>query len=566
MHALSDTEPLAPAPSKRWLLVTLGAVFILSFPSLRYPLGRDQATQCVMASGLLHGRQLYRDLWDNRPPGIFYLYTVFVLLFGRVMWLAGVVDLLWLVAIDYFIFRFGKRYLGAPAGMLAAVLYTLLHERAGFESAAQPECFIVLFVFLADSLLMARQRRWPEARSFVAGILFGAAFWMKYNAGLFILLGMVLPFWDASGLDERPGRWRLNVPWKKWFERTAFLALGFGAAVVIPIAYFVHVGAWPALVQAQFEVLPRYGLMVLSRQQDYFVWMLTAIHWNLRGWVEASVAIALALAWRRRELSRLAPVLFAAFIGFMVTVSQLNFHSYYFETCLPFLAMIVAYAGVALFKEFQTLAGKLRERKMGLAQVLVWLVFANIIYFPLPGLAMILRRETKGLVAWVRDPKASYRHYAWPDPNEHLRGQLQVIRYLKANAGAGDQVFVWGTAPLIYFMTGKQPPNRFVSNLGLMAAWGPAAWRRELVRDLRQSLPRFIVVARHDAVYGITYTHLDSAQYLARYPGLARILRRHYREVVPGRNFIIYRRRSSRATAQAFLRGWGSLKRLEGRI
>ena len=535
------TRP-ASGSSRLWLLGTLIAVFILALPSLRYPIGRDQATYCVIGQALLKGKQLYRGLWDNKPPGIFYIYAALVSVFGRVMGLVGVVDVLWLVVIGYFIFRFTERYLGAPSGVIAAALYTLWHERGDYKSAAQPETFILLFVFIADFLLAAKKPR-PALRHFLAGILFGAAFWVKYNAGLFLLLGMFLPYLDTSLLDAKLWRVRLTVPWKTWLKRAAILAGGFAATIVAQIAYFGFVGVWPALVQAQFEVLPRYATLILERQPGYLLWALSTIRFNLRPWVEASIAIALAVAWWRREIGRLAPVLISALVGFGVTVSQVRFNSYYFETCLPFLAMICAYLPVALFKEFHIFSAKLRQHKMTLARIVLWIVFVNVVYFPMPALAFAWNQEVKGMIAWVHHPQESYQHYWWPDSVEHLGGQLQVIRYLKANARPQDQIFVWGTAPLIYYLTGKEPPNRFVTNLALISAWGPAAWRQELVRSLKHSPPRFIIVARHDAIYGISYTPLDSMQYLAEYPGLDNIVRTEYREVRPGRNFIIYRRR-----------------------
>ena len=75
------------------MIAALATVFVLAPPNLQYPIGRDQATYCVIAEGLLKSKHLYRDLWDNKPPGIFYLYVPIVKLLGRAMWLVGAVDL-----------------------------------------------------------------------------------------------------------------------------------------------------------------------------------------------------------------------------------------------------------------------------------------------------------------------------------------------------------------------------------------------------------------------------------------------------------------------------------------
>ena len=63
-----STAPVGSTRWRAWLLAALGVVLIWAIPSLRYPIGRDQATYCVVGDGLLRGQLLYRDLWDNKPP------------------------------------------------------------------------------------------------------------------------------------------------------------------------------------------------------------------------------------------------------------------------------------------------------------------------------------------------------------------------------------------------------------------------------------------------------------------------------------------------------------------
>ncbi len=147
---------LASNRARAWLYGTLGLVFLRALPNLRYLLGRDQATYCVIGQGLLHGKLLYRDLWDNKPPGIFYLYALIVKIFGPVMWSVGVVDILWLLAISCCIFYFSRRYLGNPGAALAVIFYACRHCRQGYIHAAQPEAFLMLCVFAAWFLLCER--------------------------------------------------------------------------------------------------------------------------------------------------------------------------------------------------------------------------------------------------------------------------------------------------------------------------------------------------------------------------------------------------------------------------
>ncbi|HVA00901.1 MAG TPA: glycosyltransferase family 39 protein [Terriglobia bacterium] len=543
-----SSECVSSCNSGLWMIAALLAVLFLALPNLQYPIGRDQATYCVIAQGLLQGKQLYRNLWDNKPPGIFYIYIPIVKLFGQALWSVGVVDILCVLTLSVCTFSFCRRYLGPPAAAIAAVLYAYLHNRPGYINAAQPEAFLMLFVFAAFFLL-AGQKRGTGSRNFAAGFSLALAFWTKYNALVFLPLVVFLPYLETSRLDARAPRLALNVPWKVWATRTTFLLAGFGAAVGGVLAYFQLSGAWPAMKEVQFEVLPRYGTMVIDRTPHYFLWALGQTTFNLGTWTEAGVAVGLLIAWRCREIQRTAPIFLAALAGYLATATQARFNAYSFETCLPFLAMIWAYAVVRTFQGFRKVSKNFKQRGWSAARLGVWIVFLNLLYFPLPVPAMKQMEHYQGLVKWWRNPEKSYESYWWALNLEHLRGEFQVIRYLREHDAAGDRVFIWGTAPLIYFLSGHECPSRFVSNLGLISAWAPTAWRTELMSDLRKTPPRYIVVARHDAISAVSYTTLDSQELLVQFSALAGLLQSQYAPVKSFQDFVIYTRRELPSTA-----------------
>ncbi len=121
---------------------------------------------------------------------------------------------------------------------------------------------------------------------------------------------------------------------------------------------------------------------------------------------------------------------------------------------------------------------------------------------------------------------------------------MRVISYLRVNSSPSDKVFVWGSEPLIYFLTERRFPTRFVTNLALISPWAPSAWRSELVHELVRTPPRYFIVARDDMVSSITYTCWDSERHLGAFPELAIFINDYYEpaEVLPF--FTIYRRRS----------------------
>jgi hypothetical protein len=528
--------------SRPWLFAGLAVVFLRALPNLRYPLHTDQATYCVIGQGLLHGQLLYRDLWDNKPPGIFYIYALIVKIFGPVMWCVGVVDILWLLVISVCIFYFTRRVLGTPTAVLAMVFNAVRHCQMGYINAAQPEAFLMLCVFAAWFLLWPGGH-WRAPRCLAAGLALGGAFWLKYNAVAFFPFLAILPFLDLRELGGPSSRVRLVVPGRDWLGRMLIVGAGFVLVVGGGLAYFRLAGAWSALKEVQFEVLPRYGAMAFGiTTNNFVVWALRQTQNQLGIWSEGVAALTLLIAWRRRELSALAPAALLALAGYLSVAMQIRFHHwYYYETCYPFFSIFWAYVAVKTYEGFQFLRRVLAQRGLILARSLLWVVLVGLAASLLPEEGVRVVQQYGFLRDWWRNPELSYMVYWWQLPLERLSGQLHVIDFLKEHSAPDDEVYVWATAPLISFLSQRRSPSRFVSNLALISLWGPDRWRQELASTLEKKRPRYIVVARDDAMPGITFTGLDSEQYLRVYPALAEVLHSHYRPDVDFGDFQIYR-------------------------
>lgn len=526
--------------SRCWLLAVLLFVAIRAAPNISYPMGRDQATYGVIGQGLLNGQQLYRDLWDNKPPGIYALYALVVKAFGHVPWSAGLVDILWMIVIAACIFKFTERYLGTAEAVVAVVVHAAWHCRLGYVDAGQSECFLMVAIFLA--YFLARSGRgWPLLRHFAAGLLLGGGFWLKYNAVLFFPLVAVVPYLDRSRLDLRPREIRWLVTWRVWERRMGALLAGFLLAVLAVLAYYRLAGSWPAFYEAQFKILPQYASMPAQRIPHYWAFAIASVFIRIGFWTVLATVAAVVVA-EKRGLARLLPVLAGAFTGLVCSVSQLHFAPYAFETSFPFFAMIWGYLAVAAYALLKkALHAPSRKSRIWARVAASSLVLVTILY-PVRTEARLTGDSYRDLAAWWHNPEAYYANYSGVQfASEHLAGEFAVIHYLKRSLGPGQKVYVWGTAPLIYFLTDRQPPTRFVSNHVLISPWGPPAWRQELVRDLNASRPTFIVVAQNDQVPEIALTPLDSEHFLTVYRELDSFISAHYRRLAGYPQFVLYR-------------------------
>ena len=436
------------------------------------------------------------------------------------MWSMGFVDIIWVLTISICIFYFAKRYLGAPAAAVAMVSNALWHCSWGYIHVAQCETFITLFVFMAYFILMSAQREnWRG--NLTAGLLLGAAFWMKYNAAPFFPVLVFLPYVDMSRFDEYPRRVKLVIPWRVWFQRTLVVAAGFLLMIVAVVVYFWIAGAWPALKEEHFDILPLYGSMFLQHMRNYPLFALTVYRSTLGAWTEAALGAALVIAWWRRELRIIAPIVIMAVAGFASTASQPRLSSYCFETAYPFFAMIWGYLVVKLYEGFEHLRKLLSRRNWRVAGVLLWFVAAEVVYYPLPGYAFDIAEDYKELASWMHDSYSSYENYPFQFYLEKLHDQMVIIDYLKKSGAPSGGIYVWGMAPLINFLTQRPCPSRFFYDVPLISRWAPPRWREDFIAELNQNPPRFLIVERHDEIPPLTLTYDDSEHCLKKFPALA---------------------------------------------
>src|SRR5688500_11757868 len=61
--------------------IAAGALLLRSV-SIAEPLGIDQSLWASAVRGMSRGQLLYRDVWEQRPPGIYFTYLTGFRLFG----------------------------------------------------------------------------------------------------------------------------------------------------------------------------------------------------------------------------------------------------------------------------------------------------------------------------------------------------------------------------------------------------------------------------------------------------------------------------------------------------
>ena len=229
--------------------------------------GRDQGIYSVVADGILRGLAPYRDRWDFKPPGIYFIYAAARALFGRTAMAARVVEAAALASGIGASAILSKRHLGdARPGWLAGSLAILNHVQLEFWHTGQPESFggiLLLWAIVFVGHRSASARRQHAAWA-MGGALYACAGLLKPPLGG----GMLVSAWLISRALRREG-----APTRARLLALEAIFAGALLPVLATIAWFARHGALGDAIETLFVFAPGYTRLSL---QSHSVWQLCA--------------------------------------------------------------------------------------------------------------------------------------------------------------------------------------------------------------------------------------------------------------------------------------------------
>jgi Dolichyl-phosphate-mannose-protein mannosyltransferase len=185
------------------------AAVVFGVQGLGLPLDRDEGAFATLAREILAGKLPYRDAFDHKGPGAYYVLAgVFWLARGlpvvAQVVCARLVVLLVNLLSGFVLYRLGSRWYGARAGAIAAVIW-LAFVPVFDGSRFFTETFAVLPTLLAVWLV---SKSWANARaSFGSGLALAAASLFKQTS---VLALPALWFLEGDALATLAG---FGLPW-----------------------------------------------------------------------------------------------------------------------------------------------------------------------------------------------------------------------------------------------------------------------------------------------------------------------------------------------------------------
>lgn len=520
-----------------WALLVL-VLLILAAPIVTYPLGRDQGEFAIIGMTILRGGVPYVDVWNPKPPAIFYTYATLIQLFGQTVWGLRLLDLFLFPIMAAALYDIGRRTDSPTLGLWAVLLYGVFYFTETFWTLTQNDGVAALPMALAVWSVMVlldtadNQPRRQIALAFFAGMMSATALWFKYPYLFFVIALVIGTAW------ARGWRWRDVISFS-----LGGLLIGLGG-----MGYLASVGAFGAWIES-IRVTTGYTAQGYSGGaiwQDFRVALgYRWAHWHVL-WVLLGIGILLNFGAKIQQphnnfsfLSNRTmtnqPKWRIIILWLMGTAASLLIqakgYDYHWLPMLPSIVLLAGYTATALTH--------LVEQSLGRG-VFVWGIGGFVL------LVLLGWRVWGTALPYLIGQQDQTTYAAQFIGGEFVASDsLELAATIKATVPRESTLFVWGFRPEIYYLTGTRPATRFIFQFPLVADWYPSAWRDEAVQTLWASLPPVVVVVRGDYMPWVTGVDADSNTLLQDFTELNNWLMFNYEPTDEVGSFIVWQRRTN---------------------
>lgn len=433
-----------------WLFLAI--LFLLAIGVFVRTPGFDSSVYLYIAEGLLEGELPYRDRWEHKPPLIFLINIVGLLLAN--VWGIWVVQIGFLVGTCLAAYKLLKPRFGLVATLFAATVLLVYFARLA-EGGNMPEQYALPLQLVALALFATvEESAKPCKRALMLlGVLGGTALMLRPN-----LVGV----WFAVGLH-----------WLAYRNNTArkfgWAAVG-GVAVLLAFAVWLVLAGGLAMLVAFWDAAIVYNVYYsgASLARKFAAVRVALEHFHPIVWL-------LVLAWaigvyrmltpdgdRLGPLVRLAIVLLPIDLVFS-GISGYGF-AHYHLTLIPVACVLSAFA-----------VGQLTD---AFGSRLPWL--------PTALLATMALVWTTGLQV----------HRIAPGGLRLDAHRSPLVEPIKQLSNGEDPILIWGAAALPYLAADRSAPTRYFSPLWLMRGNKREERIAEFTADLIANPPVLIVDMR----------------------------------------------------------------------
>ncbi|MDO8513541.1 MAG: glycosyltransferase family 39 protein [bacterium] len=447
---------------RKCLLVIFIIGLAMNILGLIWPIGQDEGVFLAVAKQINHGFLPYRDIFDHKPPGLYYFLSIFTNFTNSPVTIRLLFLLINLLTC-YMIYRIGRNRFSEAHGLLAAGLYLLilpLYE--GHLILTEPLMSFFLVIGLYLYLLFLETKK--NVMIFLVGASVGLAMLCKQPALInFVTILLLL------------------ITMKKWgnLKYLIFLMGGLVAVWLPWVGYYQYMhqfgGFWQQVIELNLTSYPSLDdtenvkRLALSVAQSSIVWFMT---------FGGLVGFVLAI-WKKKypSLENIA-ILTMAFIP--IPILFYRQYPHYWLQVLPFICLVaVSFYHKTRFKYFLNI-------------LIIACGFLSLLNFVYTTLAIKV-----------------------PQRNE----QLEISEKVRNGTLITDKVYSNRVFTGLYFLADRLPVSRYlyVSEIN-----ENSKAQDSIIKSIKINKPKFIVWLPKNKQYKDSYTKAIGEQISIYYRPVAR--------------------------------------------
>jgi hypothetical protein len=421
------------------LIAMLVALVLLQSNPLASYSSRDGSLFAYAGHIILEGKLLYINVWDNKPPGIYYL-NAFALWLGKdTRWGIWVVEFVFLFGAVWFGYRSMKTIWNPLAAIFATALW-LWGLNTPLNGGNFTEEYSLLFNFLAIyTFTKSIQKPGRIIYDLVIGVCLGLSF--VFRANNIGIEASILLVWVVILFTEKKILLLL--------QKLVMIFFGFVVVLELVSVYFLLHGTFNAMFFASITYNFFYAGKVGSNfWQSNIVNGFNAI--GLAAWIALlGYLIILQRMIKGLMTKRLDEITLLLFIGWPIEIilSGLSGRGYnhYFISWLPIVALLCGIVFSFLFsRTFKTWIENVILKRMGL--VFLTFILATLIIF---------------WKDWVVYKQSFYTVLF------NRGGGIEVVdpitQYVRKNTAPQDTIFIWGGEAGLNFTAKRDSPTAYVT-------------------------------------------------------------------------------------------------------
>ena len=420
-----------------FLLLTSFFFFLLRLPSLFEPYWYgDEGIYQVLGVAMRSGRLLYRDIWDNKPPLLYYFYSLFnsdqfyVRLFSLIVGL---------ISVFAFFYLSKKLFKKEKIIFLTTAVYAVLFGLPLLEgNIANAENFMLLPTILAAILIFkfaeSKIQNTKYKIQFIAGFLLSIAFLFKIVAvfdfaAFFVFIVLSDENFYLKNLLKIKS---IFLEIKKVFP---FLISFFLPIVIIALFFFLN-NSLSYFLKATFFAnvgYVGYGNKLII-PQGFLILKLGLL---------ALFCLFLYFKRKSTDLTTLFVFVWFAFSLFNAFFSQRPY-THYLLNLLPAFVLLLGF--ISYNKRLQNFSFLIALITFVLVIKNFW-IYAKFPFYYSNFISFVAGKETV----------SSYQSFF----DKGTPVTYEIATYINTNTNNEDSIFLWGNNAMLYKLTNKLPPGKY---------------------------------------------------------------------------------------------------------